>query len=85
MRYDLTMINISVEKNPNEATVAFIRRFSRKVQASNILKKAKALRAYNRPQSKVLERRRALRYQEKRKKIRLLIKLGKMPDNLNRK
>lgn len=45
-------VNVSVAKNPNESTPSLMRRFSKKVQSSGIVRKAKSSRYHTRVVSK---------------------------------
>lgn len=58
---DTSTINVSVVKNPNENSSTLIRRFSKRVQSSGIVRKAKSIRFHARAVSKNKRRASALR------------------------
>jgi ribosomal protein S21 len=72
------MINIAVEKNPNENNASLMRRFTRKVQSSSVLPSARSRRFYERPASETLRKKRALKSLRRRAEYRELYKLGKV-------
>ena len=74
------MISIEVTKNNNENPVSLIRRFSRKVRGSNILKNARGKRFFSRPDSKFKLKSRALKTIERAAHYAHLKKMGKLPD-----
>lgn len=78
--YSLHMANtvIEVKKNPNENSSSILRRFSRKVQESNIIQKVKGNRYNKRKDSKLKVKQSALKYLGKRKEKEKLRKLGKI-------
>lgn len=69
---------IEIKKNPNENNNSILRRFSRKVQESNIIQKVKKNRYNERKESKLKVKRGALKKINRRKEIEKLRKLGKM-------
>lgn len=69
---------IEIKKNPNENNASILRRFSRKVQESNIIQKVKNNRYNERKESKLKIKKSALKKMEKRKEIEKLRKLGKV-------
>lgn len=69
---------IEVNKNPNENNASILRRFSRKVQESNIIQKVKKNRYNERKESKIKVKKSALKRLTKRKEIEKLRKLGKI-------
>jgi ribosomal protein S21 len=72
------IINVEVRKNANESGTSLLRRFSRKVLESGVLRSAKSRRFNERPASKLTKKKKALKRLEKRKEIERLRKLGKM-------
>lgn len=76
--------NVEVEKAGSENNVSLIRRFTRKVQSSGILGRARSIRYNERPKSSYTKKKRALKTLTRRKEINRLIKLGKLPDNRSR-
>ncbi len=69
---------IEVKKNPNESNTSVLRRFSRRIQESNIIQKVKGGRYNIRKESKLKVKKSALKRMEKRKEIEKLRKLGKI-------
>ena len=69
---------IEVKKNPNENNASVLRRFSRKIQESNIIQKVKNSRYNERKESKLKVKRSTLNRLIKRKANDKLRKLGKI-------
>lgn len=69
---------IEVKKNPNENNASVLRRFSRKIQESNIIQKVKGNRYNERKESKLKVKKNALKRMGKRKEMEKLRKLGKI-------
>ena len=69
---------IEVKKNPSENNASVLRRFSRKVQESNIIQKVKGSRYSERKESKLEMKKSALKRMVKRKENEKLRKLGKI-------
>ena len=69
---------IEVKKNPNENNTSILRRFSRKIQESNIIQKVKGNRYNERKESKLKVKKGTLKRPTRRKEIEKLRKLGKM-------
>jgi ribosomal protein S21 len=69
---------IEVEKKPNENNASVLRRFSRKIQESGIIRKVKNSRYNLRKESKLKVKNSALKKLSRRKEIEKLKKLGKM-------
>lgn len=69
---------IEVRKNPNENNGSILRRFSRRVQESGIIRKVKSERYNLRKESKLKVKKSALKRMEKRREIEHLRKLGKV-------
>jgi ribosomal protein S21 len=68
---------IEVNKNNNESNMSLIRRFTRKMQESGIVKKVKSKRYNQRAESKVKIKIGALKKISKKKEYERLFKLGK--------
>lgn len=69
------MIGVSVTKSGTESTPSLIRRFSKRVQGSGVIRRAKSIRFHARAVSKNKRRESALRRlakQEKRQEMELL-------------
>ena len=77
--------NVEVEKNTNESAVNLIRRFTKRVQESGILNRARSTRYNDRPKSKLARKNSTIKSIGKRKEIERLKKLGKLPDKPVRK
>jgi len=71
-------INVDVTKKNNESTTNLIRRFTKKVQSSGVVKKVRSIRYSSRPLSKYTRRKNALKKIEKTAKIEHMKKMGKM-------
>jgi ribosomal protein S21 len=69
---------IEVKKNPNENNASVLRRFSRRIQESGIIRKVKSARYNIRKESKLKTKNSALKRMARRKEIEQLKKLGKM-------
>lgn len=69
---------IEVKKNPNENNSSVLRRFSRRIQESGIIRKIKGARYNVRKESKLKIKKSALKRMARRKEIEKLKKLGKM-------
>ena len=74
----MAKVVIEVKKNPNENNASILRRFSRRVQESNIIQKVKGSRYNERKESKLKTKKSTLKRLEKRKGIEKLRKLGKI-------
>lgn len=69
---------IQVKKNPNENNSSVLRRFSRKIQESGIIRKVKGARYNIRKESKLKIKNSALKKMARRREIEKLKKLGRM-------
>ncbi len=69
---------IEVKKNPKENNSSILRRFSRRIQESGIIRKVKSSRYNVRKESKLKVKKSALKRMGRRKEIEKLKKLGKM-------
>ena len=68
---------IEVKKNANESNMSLIRRFSRKVKDSGIIRRVKSKRFNERTLSKIKVKEAALKKIERKKINEKLFKLGK--------
>ena len=75
------MINVEVEKQGAENPMGTIRRFTKRVQGSGVLRRARKIRYFTRSQSKFVKKTQALNRIEKREKYMELVKLGKVVEN----
>lgn len=73
------MINIEVLKSPNENTPSLIRRFTKRVQGSRILRLVRSRKYSLRTLSKFKKKKDALKRINNRARIEQLKKLGKIP------
>ncbi|MFA6585626.1 MAG: hypothetical protein WCS86_00495 [Candidatus Paceibacterota bacterium] len=69
---------IEVNKNGNENNASILRRFSRRIQESNIIQKVKGNRYNKRKESKLKVKKGTLKRLERRAEIEKLRKLGKI-------
>jgi len=69
---------VEVNKNSNENNASILRRFSRKIQESNIIQKVKGSRYNKRKESKLKVKKATLKHLERRKETEKLRKLGKI-------
>ena len=69
---------IEVKKNPNENNSSVLRRFSRKIIESGIVRKVKGSRYNVRKESKLKIKKSALKRMDRRREIEKLRKLGKI-------
>ncbi len=74
----MSLTNIEITKNPNENAMSLIRRFSRKMQESQIIQSVKGKRYNERPMSKLAEKNMKIRRIARRVEVEHLKKLGKM-------
>jgi hypothetical protein len=72
------MINITIEKNPNESSLNLIKRFTKRVQGSGILPKVRSLRYATRKQSPYKIKKATLTVLKRREETKRLVKLGKI-------
>ncbi len=71
-------INVEVEKNANESNASLVRRFTKRLQGSGVLKYARSNRFSVRPESKFKKKARALKRIIKYKETERLKKLGRI-------
>ncbi len=69
---------LEVKKQERESPQSLVRRFTRSVQESGILLRARKTRFHNRPKSDRTKKRAALRKEELKKEYERLKKLGKL-------
>ncbi|HEY4476403.1 MAG TPA: hypothetical protein VJB69_00205 [Candidatus Paceibacterota bacterium] len=75
------MIVIEVKKeSANESNLSIIKRFSRRVQSSGVIRQLKSKRYAARPKSDFKRKRETLKRIGRRAEIEYLRKLGKLPD-----
>lgn len=73
-------INAEVTKSGNESTLSVIRKFSRRVQGTGLVKNARKTRYYERQKSKSVQKKRALKLIKRRAEYRQLVKDGKVQE-----
>ncbi len=69
---------IEVNKKEKETSISLIRRFTRRVQQSGILFRARAGRFKTRPKSKLKKKMEAIKMAGRQKRMNYLRKLGKL-------
>ena len=72
------MINAEVSKTGSENPLSTIRKFTRRVQGTGLIKTVRAQRYFKRAESQTSKKRGALKRIERRNEIKLKIKEGKM-------
>ena len=78
------MINAEVSKAGNENALSLLRKFSRRVQGTGLMRRMRAGRYRSRPTSKTVKKKQALKRIAKRVVIQQLIKEGKMSETPTR-
>lgn len=73
-------INAEVTKSGNESPLAVIRKFSRRVQGTGLVKAVRGRRYYERNASKVVKKKRALKLIKRRADFRQAVKEGKIAE-----
>jgi len=74
------MINVEVQKSGSENPLATIRKFSRRVQGTGIVKTVRGNRYFSRATSKTVKKKHALKLINRRAEYRKLIKEGKIAE-----
>ena len=74
------MINAEVSKAGNENALSLLRKFSRRVQGTGLMRRVRADRYHNRPTSKTTRKKRALTCLAKRSRFQQLVKEGKISE-----
>jgi len=74
------MINAEVQKSGSESALSTIRKFSRKVQGTGLIKNSRKRRYFAREVSRAVKKKRALKLIERRTTFRKLIKEGKVAE-----
>lgn len=70
--------NIRVEKNERETNQSLIRRFTKRLKSSGLIRAVKRRRFHQRPKSEQMKRKSALRRLEKQAEVAKMKKLGKI-------
>lgn len=71
-------LNVEITKTGNESPLATIRKFSRKVQGTGLIKTVRKGRYFERQASKVVKKKRALKRLKRRAEYNQLLKEGKV-------
>ena len=71
-------INAEVSKTGSESALSTIRKFSRRVQGTGLIKNARANRYFERQKSKTVQKKRALKLLKRRADYRQQVKEGKI-------
>lgn len=71
-------INAEVVKTGSESPLSVIRKFSRRVQGTGLIKNARKNRYYERQKSKTVQKKRALKLIKRRAEYKQLVKEGKV-------
>ena len=79
------MINAEVQKSGTESVLSTIRKFSRKVQGTGLIKNARARRYHARDISKAVKKKKALKLIKRRADFRQLVKEGKAEERQPRR
>jgi len=80
----MTSVRVEVKKSKNENSSALIRRFSRRVQGTGLIRMMRKRRTYSRKLSKNVEHKRALVTLKRRSEYEDLVKLGKIEPRTER-
>lgn len=70
-------VNVDIKKGGSESSSSVIRRFTKRMQTSGVLPRARSLRFFDRPLSEATKKRQALKSIEKRAHYEKMAKLGK--------
>jgi len=73
-------INAEVQKSGNESTLATIRKFSRRVQGTDLVRTVRGQRYWTRTSSKTVKKKRALKLLKRRAEFKRLVKEGKIAE-----
>lgn len=74
------MINAEVTKSGNESALSTIRKFSRRVQGTGLIRTVRGSRYFARDVSKIVKKKRALKLIKRRKEYSQLLKEGKITE-----
>jgi len=78
LKYRLMSTNVAVDKTGTENNVALIRRFTRRVQESGIVKRVRGIRYSDRNRSHYVKKKKTLEVIIRRAERERLLKLGKI-------
>jgi ribosomal protein S21 len=68
---------IEVKRNENETSLSIIRRFTKRIQQSGTLKRARGLRFKKRTESDLIKKKKAIKNTKMKKRAEYLWKIGK--------
>ena len=74
------MINAEITKSGGESTLSTIRKFSRRVQGTGLVRTVRGNRYFSRKVSKIVKKKRALKLIKRREEYRKLLKEGKIAE-----
>jgi ribosomal protein S21 len=77
-------INAEVQKSGSENSLSTIRKFSRRVQGTGLVKTARSQRYFERQKSKTVQKKRALKMLKRRADYQQKVKEGKIIERENR-
>ena len=73
-------INAEVQKSGSESALSTIRKFSRRVQGTGLVKTMRSRRYFSRGTSKIVKKKRALKLLKRRTEYKRLVKEGKIAE-----
>ena len=79
------MTQVEVQKSGNESTLSMIRKFSRRVQGTGMVKTLRARRYFSRDTSRAVKKKRALKLIKRRADFRKLVKEGKVAETTQKR
>jgi ribosomal protein S21 len=71
------MINVQIERNPNENTATVLRKFTKGVQEAGILNRIRGRRYHSRQESAYVRKKKTLKVLARRKELEKMHRLGK--------
>ena len=77
-------INAEVQKSGSENALSVIRKFSRRVQGTGLVKTVRGQRYYEREKSKTVSKKRALKLLKRRETFQQMVKEGKVAERETR-
>lgn len=78
------MINAEVQKSGGENALSTIRRFTRRVQGTGIVKEVRAIRYHERLRSKAVVKKSTLKMLKRKNDYRQMVKEGKIAEKVKR-
>ena len=76
----MSSINAEVQKSGSESSLSTIRKFSRRVQGTGLVKTVRGGRYHTRDASKIVKKKRALKLIKRRAEFKQLVKEGKIAE-----